>query len=396
MTKRQEILCIIPARGGSKGIPDKNLYKVAGKPLIAHTIEQALATAAVKRVVVSTDDSRIAGTAKQYGAEIIRRPKNISGPKATSESALLHALVALKKNEHYEPQIVLFLQATSPLRESGDIQEAIETLAREKADSLFSYTRTHSFVWRKRGHRWQDYTYDYKKRPRRQDAPLDVMENGSIYIFKPWVLRKFKNRLGGKIAGYEMSLRTSFQIDTQEDSDLIEKLMFFDQTHPQTKGFKRVKLLVSDFDGVMTNNRVRVQKKGKESVVCHRGDGLGISLLKKNRVKVFVLSTEENSVVGARCRKLKIPFLQGCKDKLRILKRVTKQYDFHRKQVAYIGNDINDLDCMKWVGVPIAVADAVPEIIKIARVVTRAKGGQGAVREVCDFIRSSKSKGNKS
>ena len=125
------ILAIIPARGGSKGIPRKNLQPLAGKPLLAYTIEHARATPAVTRVVVSTDDVEIASVAQQYGAEVIWRPAEISGDTATSEAALLHALDHLRDNEGYEPDLVVFLQATSPLRRSDDIQRAVETLQQQ-------------------------------------------------------------------------------------------------------------------------------------------------------------------------------------------------------------------------------------------------------------------------
>lgn len=223
--QRSEILALIPARGGSRGIPRKNIQPVGGKPLLAYSIEHARQSPAVTRVIVSTDDSEIARVAQERSAEVIWRPAEISGDTATSESALLHALDHLRNTEDYEPDLVVFLQATSPLRQPDDVQKAVETLQYEQADSLFSACRVHGFVWRKQGDQLLSLTYDYRNRLRRQDSSEDLVENGSIYVFKPWVLRQFNNRLGGKIAVYLMNVLDSFQVDEQEDLSLMEQLL---------------------------------------------------------------------------------------------------------------------------------------------------------------------------
>jgi YrbI family 3-deoxy-D-manno-octulosonate 8-phosphate phosphatase len=383
------VLAIIPARGGSKGIPCKNIKRLNGKPLLAYSIEHARHTSAINRVVVSTDDSSVGAVAGEFQAQVIWRPPEISHDAAESESALLHSLEYLRKTEEYEPELVVFLQATSPLRAPNDIGNAIETLEREQADSLFSASPVHGFVWRREGERLSSLTYDYRHRQRRQDAPQDLIENGSIYVFKPWVLREFNNRLGGKIAVYQMSVLDSFQVDTPEDLEVIEQLMALRRTDPHEVDWSSVNLLVLDFDGVMTDNRVLVDEHGTESVWCHRGDGWGLERLKKAGVEVIVLSTESNEVVQARCGKLGIPVIQDCRDKLRTLQEVARQRCLKPEQIAYVGNDINDLECMKWVGLPVAVADARPEVRANARIVTSFPGGAGAVREVCDLISSS-------
>jgi len=231
-----EILAIIPARGGSKGIPRKNIRVLAGKPLIAYTIEAARQTHHVKRVVVSTDDHEIANVAKQYHAEVIWRPAEISGDTDTSESALLHVLNYMKDLEKYEPDLVVFLQATSPLRRFDDIQKAIDEIQRKEADSLLSVCSLHGFLWRvEDDDRVSSFNYDYKYRQRRQDAPKDVVENGSIYIFKPWILRQFNNRLGGKIAIYEMDWLNSFDINEPSDLYLIESLLNIHHYKPENQ-----------------------------------------------------------------------------------------------------------------------------------------------------------------
>jgi len=149
---------------------------------------------------------------------------------------------------------------------------------------------------------------------------------------------------------------------------------------------KQIKLIVFDFDGVFTDNRVLVLQDGSEGVFCCRADGLGIEMVKKLGINVLVLSKEKNPVVSARCQKLNIPYIQGCDNKSEILKREVNRFGISMKNVAYMGNDINDLDCLKIVGFPACVADANPAIIAVSLYITKAKGGYGAVREFCDYI----------
>ena len=426
-----KLIAIIPARGGSKGIPGKNIRPVGGKPLLAWSIGQARQTPQITRVFVSTDSNEIAAVARDYGAEVIMRPPEISGDTASSESCLVHALDWLegakcqapsaKDASRFSisaspwasnPDLVVFLQATSPLRKPDDIQKAIETFEREQADSLFSACRVEGFVWRvEEDGTPRSFSYNHLDRPRRQDAPEDLIENGSIYIFKPWVLRRFNNRLGGKIAVYRMPALHSFQIDEPADLELIEALMASRHrtTGPQDQKLERtvassqqsvvsgqwsvvsgqwsvVKLLVLDFDGVLTDNRVLVQEDGTEAVYCSRVDGMGIGMLKAAGVEVIVISKEKNPVVAARCRKLDIKCIQGCDDKLAELKLKAESRKLKETEIAYVGNDLNDLECLRWVGLPIAVADAVPEVKSIATIITMKSGGQGAVREISDWL----------
>lgn len=387
MKHSDEILAIIPARGGSKGIPRKNLHPIAGKPLLAYTIEHARRTPDITRIVVSTDDLEIGAIAEDWGAEVIPRPAELSGDEATSESALIHALDHLRALEHYEPGLVVFLQATSPLRRPDDIQSAISTLRREGADSLFSAGPVHGFVWRREGDRLSSFSYDYRNRRRRQDAPEDLIENGSIYVFKPQVLREFGNRLGGKIATYHMDPLDSLQVDEPSDMPLFERLLSVrNPSAPFTAISGPVRLLVLDFDGVMTDNRVLVDRDGNEAVWCNRGDGWGIARLKDAGMEIIVLTTEVFPVAAVRCRKLGIECVDACADKLAALQEIAWARELGPEQIAYVGNDVNDLSCLRWVGLPIAVADALPEVLSEARWITGKPGGHGAVREVADYL----------
>jgi N-acylneuraminate cytidylyltransferase len=226
----QRCLAIIPARGGSKGIPRKNLIDLGGKPLIVHTIEHARSAPSVQRVIVSTDDDEIARVAGLAGAEAIRRPPELSGDTARSEAAIAHVLEELTRKEGYQADLVVLLQATSPLRRPEDVQAAIDLLVRENADSLFSACPFPGFLWRREANRWVSVDFDYTRRPRRQERPEEIMENGAIFVFKPWVLQKHNDRMGGKIAAYLMPAINSFELDQPEDVELIRHLMA--QRHP--------------------------------------------------------------------------------------------------------------------------------------------------------------------
>jgi len=221
-----QTVAIIPARGGSKGLERKNIHPVAGKPLLAWSVLQALDSKHVDRVFVTTDDPAIAEVARAYGAEVIDRPEHISGDKATSESALLHALEEIATRHGAEPETVVFLQATSPLRKPGDIDRAIEVFRREAADSLISVTRADDLtIWEQRGSDWNSVNFDYRNRGMRQDRPSQFIENGSIYLFTPSVLREFGNRIGQKLSVYPMEFWQTWEIDTIEEVDLVEFYM---------------------------------------------------------------------------------------------------------------------------------------------------------------------------
>jgi YrbI family 3-deoxy-D-manno-octulosonate 8-phosphate phosphatase len=149
---------------------------------------------------------------------------------------------------------------------------------------------------------------------------------------------------------------------------------------------RRLRLLVFDFDGVFTDNRVLVLQDGTEAVMCSRADGLGLDRLRKSGLDMLVLSKEQNPVVAARCNKLRLPYIQGCDEKAKRLKQEFNDRGITRHEVAYVGNDINDLECMELVDLPMSVSDGYTEVKRIASWVGTVPGGQGAVREICDWM----------
>ncbi len=386
--RNQECLAVIPARGGSKGIPRKNVRMVAGRPLIAWTILAARAANRVSRVVVSTDDREIADVAAEHGAQVVWRPESISGDTASSESALLHCLEELHRAEGYRPELLAFLQCTSPLTAAADIDGTIQTLVETSADSALSVTPFHYFIWKPDGQGGAAaVNHDKSFRPRRQDRDPQYLETGAVYAMRADGFRQARHRFFGKTASYVMPSERVFEIDDPRDMVVVESLLRLREQRNRSALLPNpIGAVVFDFDGVFTDNGVWLDQDGREAVVCRRDDGMGIGRLKRLGVPTLVLSAEVNPVVGARCRKLGLECIQGCGDKLPALADWAARRGVERANVVYVGNDINDAECMAWAGCGVAVADAYPQAMNAARLVLDRPGGRGAVRELCELV----------
>jgi YrbI family 3-deoxy-D-manno-octulosonate 8-phosphate phosphatase len=379
------VIAIIPARGGSKRIPAKNLLSIAGRPLLAHSLRHAREAGTVSETWVSTDDPSIAALARREGARVVERPADFATDTATSEVAVLHVLDWRRAQGLEDPDLVVFLQATSPARRKGDIDSAVDTLVRQQADSVFSACENNRLIWQMTPAGPESLTYDYHRRQREQDMPRQFRENGSIYVFRPEVLRRAGNRLGGRMAVYEMDYWSSFQIDTPEHVELCEWIMRRPEFAGAPEWPARIDLVIFDFDGVMTDNGVWVDEDGREMARCDRGDGWGLGRLAAAGVRMMIMSTEKRSIAAARASKLGIPCHRAIADKGAFLRQVLAEERIDPAFVAYVGNDVNDLPAMRQVGLPVAVADAHADVIRIARLVLSRPGGRGAVREFCDL-----------
>ena len=220
------IVCIIPARGNSKEIIDKNIINFCGKPLIAWSIEQALASNHITSVYVSSDSDKILNVSIKYGAKEIKRPDILAQDESSSEEALVHAINEIEQSDSNKIDLVVFLQGTSPLRSLGDIDGAINLFIKNNLDSLFSACDLKDLmVWKNVDSKLTSINYDYKNRERRQDMQKQYGENGSIYLFKPKIIRESMNRLGGKIGTYVMDAWKIHEIDNKEDIGICEYFM---------------------------------------------------------------------------------------------------------------------------------------------------------------------------
>jgi N-acylneuraminate cytidylyltransferase len=388
-----EVLAIIPARGGSKGIPRKNIHPLAGKPLIAYSIEQALLSRHITRVVVSTDDPQIGSVAAQYGAEVVWRPVEISGDMASSESALLYTLNFLAENEDYHPDLLVFLQCTSPLTIMSDIDGTITALIESKADTALSVSPFHYFLWKsdqpENGRESAvGINHDKSMRQLRQEQKPQFIETGAVYAMRVDGFLQQQHRFFGRTAMYVMPHERRLEIDEPVDFKVAEVLLK-ENAERMASGPPfpdPIQALILDFDGVFTDNKVIVFQDGSEAVLCDRSDGWGIAQLKSTGLPILILSTEKNPVVQARANKLDIPCIQGSSNKWDSLQKFISGQGIDPKNVVYVGNDLNDLPCIVNVGYSIAVADAHPVVLDQVDFVLKNRGGSGAIREVCDML----------
>jgi YrbI family 3-deoxy-D-manno-octulosonate 8-phosphate phosphatase len=382
-----EAVAIIPARGGSKGILRKNLQRVGGVPLVARAVDAARRCPAIDRVVVTTDDADIAAVAAEWGAEIVERPAGLSGDEAGSESALLHALDVLEARR-VDAGIVAFLQATSPFLDVDALTTAVQLVRSRRRDSVFSAVETYGFLWRKGGGGAAEaINHDADVRPRRQDRDPHHLETGGFYVLRASGLRAARHRFFGSIGIVEVDPRTAIEIDTLQELETARALAGLIDRAPDGHGAAiPVDAVVTDFDGVHTDDTVMVDQLVRETVRVSRSDGHGIARLRAAGIPVLIISAEENPVVGRRAEKLGVECAQGVSDKGAVLRAWAADRGIRLDRIAYLGNDRGDLPALELVGWPIAVPDAAPEALAAARHVLAQPGGHGAVRELADLI----------
>ena len=379
-----ENLIIIPARGGSKGIKNKNLYLVNNKPLLYWVLCEALKTRSIFRVIVSTDDIKISNFSKKMGADVMIRPKKISGDESSSESALLNVLDQLSTKKVY-PKIIVFLQCTSPLIDSEDIERGIKYLQKKNLDSTFAATLSDNFLWKKIQGKFVGINHNENKRLMRQKRESEYLEAGSIYIMKTSVFLKEKYRFCGRFEPFLINKSKVLDINDYDDIKFAEKII---QNKKKSKKIKFIpKALIMDFDGVHTNNKVYVDSSGKEFVVCSRSDGLGLKRLQESmKIKLLILTNEGNKVVQKRAEKLGVECIQSKSEKKLILDFWLNKHGIFIEDVIFIGNDVNDLECVKKSGISCCPSDADAKIKNNVDFILKKKGGEGVIRELTDLI----------
>lgn len=374
---------LLPLRGGSKSIPGKNLRSIAGRPLYTWSLEAALDSKCFDEIYVASDSAAIRDDAcARFGNRVKvadRAPQNATDT-ASSESVMLELLPSVGCD------VLTLIQATSPLTSAEDFRAARERFERENLDSLLTGVETKRFFWSRDG---QPLNYDPTKRPRRQEFAGSVMENGAFYMTRSSLLLQKGSRLGGHIGVHVMSAESAAEIDEPFDWAHVETLLR--RKHASPKG---VQMLVIDVDGTLTDGGMYYSGEGEALKKFNTRDAKGMLMLRDAGVRVCVLTAENSAVVHARMKKLAITdYFPGVADKPAWLKQNTAKSGVDPAQVAYIGDDLNDLECLRTVGFSCCPADAVPEVRGAVHYICSSAGGQGAVREVCDLIRLQRQEG---
>ncbi|MER6976951.1 N-acylneuraminate cytidylyltransferase, partial [Streptomyces carpinensis] len=351
---------------------------------------------------------------RQAGAEVVLRPAAIAGDTATSEAAVLHALDTHEALHGSPVDVVLLVQCTSPFLVREDIDGVAAAVVENGADTAVTVAPFHGFVWRDaaddpavsgteatravggavtvadvtgtRG--GYGVNHDKSFRPRRQDRPQDLLETGAAYAMDASGFREHRHRFFGRTDLVRTDPARVLEIDDPHDLARARALapLFDSQRHGVLPAADDIDAVVLDFDGTQTDDRVLIDSDGREFVSVHRGDGLGIAALRRSGLKMLILSTEQNPVVAARARKLRLPVLHGVDRKDLALKQWCEEQGIAPERVLYVGNDVNDLPCFALVGWPVAVASAHDVVRGAARAVTTLPGGDGAIREIAGWL----------
>src|SRR5215213_1625419 len=404
-----EILALIPARGGSKGIPRKNIRSFAGYPLIAWSIAAAKQASSVTRIIVSTDDEEIASVAREYGAETpFLRPAEFAQDNTTDLPVFEHALQWLEENEGYLPEVVIQLRPTSPIRPKDCVERAVNILL-QHADA--DCVRGVVPAWQNPHKMWRFAGKGQPMRPLlkvdgiaepynapRQVLPPVYWQTGHIDAIRVSTIRQKRSLTGDVIYPLVIDPRYTVDIDQLSDWAKYEALATsgLEMVVPGTMFVVKrpmpetVDLIISDFDGVITDNRVWTDQHGTEFVAAYRSDSIGVQRLRAAGIELMILSSELNRVVEARAQKMGVQVIHGIgiHDKGRVMRDVLEQKHIKAENVIYIGNDVNDLPCFEIAGWAVAVADAYPEVTRAADFVLSRAGGYGALRELIDLLLS--------
>jgi N-acylneuraminate cytidylyltransferase len=290
---------------------------------------------------------------------------------------------------HPEVSTIVLIQATSPLLKDSDLEVALNSIDEQGYDSLLSVVRQKRFIWEKSPDGAAvPLNYDPGSRPRRQEFDGFLVENGAFYITQRDALLSSLCRLNGRVGVYEMSEESYFEIDEPADWQMIENILKRDATRiAATPGKNKIRMFVTDVDGVLTDAGMYYSETGDEMKKFNTRDGLGMRLLQEAGIIVGIITSENTRIVTKRAEKLKVDFVyQGVFNKLEILLKECRKYKIDPMHVAYIGDDANDIDCLKAVGFSYAPADAIIEVKEIVRHLLSRKGGEGAVREAVENI----------
>ena len=380
-------VAFIPVRGGSKSIPLKNIKPICGKPLVKAACECRY----IDKVYVSTDSEVIRNAVQRFAGEIsgadkievIGRSPETATDGASTESAMLEFA------EHYIFDNIILVQATSPMLTAGDLNGGYELYATDNTDSVLSVVKQYRFLWKQdKEENAVPMNYEVFHRPRRQEFDGYLMENGAFYICSRENLLKTGNRLSGNIKAYEMDADTAFEIDEPSDWIIIEALMkkngLLLDKDPDTK---KIKMFLTDCDGCLTDGGMYYSENGDELKKFNTKDGMGLSNIRNKGVVTGIITGENTKIVERRAEKLHINELhQGVTDKLSVVRELAKKYHVSLEEVAYVGDDVNDIPVMEQVGFPCTVNDANSKVKELATYISSYNGGDGAIRDIIEHL----------
>jgi len=377
-------LAFIPARCGSKSIPEKNIKLFFGKPLIYWSLKAASDASEIDEIIVATDCEKIELIVKSFSLpkiKIYRRSSENAQDTSSTESVILEYLNQVDSNpEDY----FILIQGTSPFTTSLQLNEALIQAKEDKSDSVMSCAIFKRFIWNKEG---VSLNYDFLKRPRRQDFNDNFIENGAFYISKVKNILKSGNRISGNISLYKMPEYTHLELDEEFDWVIGEALMAKYSTK-NIKNDAEIKLFLSDIDGVLTDGGMYYSENGDELKKFNTYDGVGFRLLSEGGIKTGLVSGEDKELNHRRYEKMKLDyFFGGVDNKLKIVKDLCKELNIGIENVAFIGDDINDKEVLMQVGFPACPSSAQDEIKAIQGIyIIRKSGGGGVIREFANII----------
>ena len=380
-------LAFIPVRGGSKSIPLKNIKPFCGKPLVYWNVAALQNAPSIDKIIVATDSPIIKETVASFGFDKVivydRKAENACDT-ASTESVMLEYIEAAKLSN---ADVFMLVQATSPLTETSHFEEGMQLYNKGNFDSIISCVRNKRFFWNDDG---TSKNYDYRARPRRQEFDGMFMENGAFYINTVANIKKDKNRLSGKIGIYEMQEYTATEIDEPDDWVILENLMQRHVLSKQKKDYSKIKLVISDVDGVLTDGGMYYSENGDELKKFNTHDGMAFQLMRERGIKTAIITSENTKMVERRAAKLRIDYLmQGKRNggKLEAAKEICEKIGIKLSEVAFIGDDVNDIELLEQVGFAFCPADAAESVRKLGRIIILAtKGGDGAIRCLNEHI----------
>lgn len=369
-----KIVSLIPLRWGSKSIPYKNIKVIWWQPLCNWTINASLWSKLINETWVSTDDEKIKDIALKAWAKVIDRPKEFWTDTASTESVMIHFM------ENIDFDILVTIQATSPLTSPEDLDNALNKFFEEWYDSMLTWVLTKRFF---RTKEWKSLNYDFMHRPRRQEFDWTIMENWAFYITKKEILQKYWNRLWWNIWVYEMEEKHAIEIDEPSDWNILEWLL----SKSTKQDFEDVKVIFSDFDWVWTDNKITLNEEWLESLTFSKEDSLWLNYFKeKSNIPLIILSKERNKIVTKRCEKLNLDLKKALDWKKEYIENYLNEHNLEWDNVCYIWNDLNDLECIKLAKYSFCPNDANEYIKHNSKYILKHNWWNWAIRELLDLI----------